>query len=232
MRKLLLVALAGIGLASSASGVTIGGATGVQETQSFTIDFNGIVEGSVVSGLTSQITFTVVDIDATTDRIVLNYSILNNSSSPITASRVSAFGFNADPNLSQSGTTVTGLFTQEHFNLNVPQLGVLEFCGNNNAGNSCGGGGSSGVTKGNTGGGTLTLAFVSDIANGATLSDFFVRYQSINGATCRDRDGNLTTTGCSGVGVATPPIPEPTSAAVFGLGALIVGAALRRRLSA
>lgn len=33
------------------------------------------------------------------------------------------------------------------------------------------------------------------------------------------------------ISTSAPPIPEPTSAAVFGLGALIVGAALRRRLS-
>jgi hypothetical protein len=36
----------------------------------------------------------------------------------------------------------------------------------------------------------------------------------------------------SGTPTTTPPIPEPTSMAVFGLGALIVGAALRKRARA
>jgi hypothetical protein len=72
---------------------------------------------------------------------------------------------------------------------------------------------------GESGGGTLTLRFVSSIADGAELTDFFVRYQSVWGSRY----------GTSGVGIATPPIPEPGAFALFGLGALLVGVSLRRR---
>jgi hypothetical protein len=50
---------------------------------------------------------------------------------------------------------------------------------------------------------------------------------------------NVTIVGGKNAGIVslsgtptTPPIPEPTSMAVFGLGALMVGAALRKRASA
>lgn len=217
---LLITTFAAVG----ANAATIGSGAGqVGVGGSFTVDFNGIVEGVTIGGLTSQITFGVTSIDTATNTIGLTYSITNNSSSPITASRVSAFGFNANPDLANNGAVITGLFTQEHYGRNVPQLGTFEFCGNNNGGNSCAGGGSSGVTIGNTAGGGLTLTFGSSIAGGADLSDFFVRYQSIAGANCGQRECS------SGVGVGTPPVPEPASMAVFGLGALLVGAALRKR---
>ncbi len=219
MLKMLIVLL--LALASAGAGATtIGSGAGqVGAGESFTVNFNGIVEGTVVGGLTSQITFTVDSISSNT--VALTYSITNTSSSPITASRVSGFGFNSAPGLAPNGAVLTGVFTREYYNANVPQLGTFEFCGNNNPGNggACAGGGSAGVTLGNTNGGTLTLTFSSAIAGGAELTDYFVRYQSIGG----------TGLGNSGVGVAAPPVPEPGAMAVFGLGALIVGAALRKR---
>jgi hypothetical protein len=212
-----------LAVAGGANAVTIGtGAGQVGVGGSFTLAFNGIVEGSVVAGLTSQMTFTVNSIDATTNTIGLTYSITNTSADPITASRVSAFGFDSSPDIASA--TVTGLFTEEHYNLNFPQLnaitssGIIEFCANNNGGNSCGGGGSSGVLIGDTGGGTLQLRLASSISSGVDLTGFVVRYQSIAG----------TNLGNSGIGVSAPPIPEPSAMAVFGLGSLIVGAALRR----
>lgn len=215
----LILSLAFVLVGAQVEAATIGSGAGqYDEGASFVLDFNGIVEGNVVGGLTSQMTFTVSDIDTTTNSIVLSYSITNNSSAPIDASRVSAFGFNANPNLLES-SEVTGIFTREHFDRTVPQLGTLEFCANENGGNSCGGGNSAGVAIGQSGGGTLTLRFAGSIAGGAELTDFFVRYQSISG----------TGYGTSGVGIATPPIPEPGAVALFGLGALLIGLTLRRR---
>jgi hypothetical protein len=78
----------------------------------------------------------------------------------------------------------------------------------------------------------LTLAAPQDmLADGKTYSYTF----SVTGILAQDE---WSYRGKFGPGTGwvisetAPPIPEPTSAAVFGLGALIVGAALRRRLSA
>jgi hypothetical protein len=230
--RTVLAALLLTSTAAGAGAATIGSGAGqVGVGGSFTVYFNGIIEGAVQSGLTSEITFEVTSIDTSTNTIALDYSITNTSSDPVTFSRVSAFGFNSTPDLADNGAVITGVFWREHYDRNVPQLGTtFEFCGNNNIGNSCSGGGFSGVTIGNTGGGTLTLTFGSSIAGGAELTDFFVRYQSIYGVTCgQGSDWRSRWTDCSGVGVSTPPIPEPAAMAVFGVGALIVGAALRKR---
>ncbi len=67
---------------------------------------------------------------------------------------------------------------------------------------ACSGGGSGGLTTGQTGTGTFTLNFSQPLSE-LTLSDFFVRYQSITGA------GNVTS--ASGAGTLTssgvPPAP-------------------------
>jgi len=219
-----------------ANAATIGSGAGqVGVGGSFTVNFNGIIEGAVQSGLTSEITFGVTSINTATRTIALTYSITNTSSNPVTFSRVSAFGFNSNPDLANNGATVTGVFWREHYDRNVPQLGTtFEFCANNNVGNSCAGGGFSGVSIGHTAGGTLTLRFASSITGGADLTDFFVRYQSIYGVACgQGSDWHRTwNRDCSGVGVSTPPVPEPAAMVVFGLGTLIIGAALRRRVLA
>lgn len=206
-------------LGAQAGAATIGtGAGQYGEGSSFALSFNGLIEGHDVAGLSAQMTFTVADIDTSANTIVLNYSISNTSSAPIDYSRISAFGFNTDPNLLRS-SDVTGVFTREHYERNVPQLGTFEFCANQNLGYSCGGGMGVGVRMGETGDGTLTLRFANSIADGAELTDFFVRYQSVWGSRY----------GTSGVGIATPPIPEPGAVALFGLGALLIGLTLRRR---
>jgi hypothetical protein len=75
---------------------------------------------------------------------------------------------------------------------------------------------------GSTGTGTFTLSF-SQPVSAITLSDFFVRYQSISGAgsvTSASGSGTLTSSGT--------PVPEPGMLGLLG-GALIATALLRRR---
>jgi hypothetical protein len=189
--------------------------------QSFTITYDGQSGGSTIGGLSASAVYTVSAV--TSSSITLSVALTNTSSSPITASRVSAFGFDTDPNL--VGASATGFFGGVVFGSSLPsQFGSLEFCAKNGQLNNCHGGGGTGIALGATGTTTLVLD-VGSTAKGVTFSNFGVRYQSITGA------GAVTSAVGRGT-PGTPPIPEPTSMAVFGLGALIVGAALRKRAKA
>jgi hypothetical protein len=227
LRKLLAVAVLAL-LATSSNALTIT-ATDVTVTaadvgQSFTVDYDGFVNGgSVINGLTSSAVMSVVAVSSTS--ITLSVAITNTSSSPITGSRVSVFGFDTNPNVVSAAASGFFSGTVVKSGLQLPSgFGSIEMCVKNGQTNNCSGGGGTGIAMGASGTTTLTLNFSSIGASGVTFSNFGVRYQSLSGA------GNVTS--AVGRGTPTPPIPEPTSMAVFGLGALIVGAALRGRANA
>lgn len=181
-----------------------------------TADFNGR-DPAVIAGLTSQVTYTLSSIGNAGKTWTFSYSVQNNSSSPVDTSRVSGFGFNTGPNVTSA--SATGVYTHRSLNGNVPILGNREVC---ITGNNCAGGGSAGVTKGNTGIGTFSLTFAT-APTLLKLSDLYVRYQSIN--TNRIQGG-------SAVGEASTPtagVPEPATWAMMIAGFGLVGASLRRR---
>jgi hypothetical protein len=74
---------------------------------------------------------------------------------------------------------------------------------------SCAGGGSGGLTIGQTGTGSFTLSF-SEAVSALTLSDFYLRYQSIDGTnnppSSASGSGTLTSTGGLTGGTS---VPEP-----------------------
>jgi len=228
LRKLLAAAVLAL-LATSSNALTVT-ATDVTVTaadvgQSFTVDYNGFVNGgTVVNGLTSSAVMTVVGVSSTS--ITLSVAITNTSSSPITGSRVSVFGFDTNPNVISAAATGFFTGTVVKSGLQLPSgFGSIEMCVKNGQLNNCSGGGGTGISLGQSGTTNLTLNFTSIGASGVTFSNFGVRYQSITGA------GNVSSAVGRGT-PQTPPIPEPASLAVFGLGALMVGAALRKRANA
>lgn len=166
--------------------------------QSYTVAYDGYTqETGVIGGLSGQGTFTLTGVG--TNSYTFSYSLTNTSTNPITASRISGFGFNTDPNI--SGASSTGIFDTAASG-NVPSgFGSVEVCFKGAGGTSnCSGGGGVGVDLGDTGTGTLTLNF-SELPDQLTLSDFFVRYQSIEGA------GGTT----SAIGRGTPTSSTSTS---------------------
>lgn len=180
-----------------------------------TVDFNGR-DPAVIAGLTSEVTYTLSSIGNSGKTWVFSYSVQNNSSAPVSTSRVSGFGFNTDPNVVSKSST--GVYTHTASG-NVPILGTREVC---ITGNNCAGGAGVGVTKGNTGVGTFSLTFAT-APTLLKLSDLYVRYQSIN--TNRIQGG-------SAVGEAQTPtagVPEPATWAMMIAGFGLVGASLRRR---
>lgn len=183
--------------------------------------FNGLVEGVPLGGLSAQIDFTLLSVSG--NAWTFQYDVDNTSGAPVTASRVSVFGFQVTPNVDTS--TSTGLFDIAVVgNNNIPGLPFnAEACykGGGGAGN-CAGGGGDGVAMGDPNAiGTFTLNFGGPTGS-VTLENFFVRYQSIDAPGIQ---------GGSGVGTGTV-VPEPATWAMmivgFGLAGTMIRTARRR----
>jgi hypothetical protein len=189
----------------------------------YTMSYDGYADGSVIPGLGGQTVLTLTSASGTS--YTFDYSVTNTSTAPIDTSRISIFGFNTDPNISNA--TSTGTFSQTATNANVPTgFGNVDVCFKDAGGqNSCSGGGGTGLQIGDTGTGTLTLNFTS-VVDQLTLSDFFVRYQSISGggapSSAIGRGTGSTSTGSSGSTGSTgstggTPVPAPDALWLFAL---------------
>lgn len=214
----------GVGLAALATAflaVPAAAVAFVDAGDSVTIEYNGIVEGDVVSGLTSSLTLTFLGY--TGNNANFSYTLDNTSSGDITAARLSSFGFDVDTaNFSFAGSSETSSIFTKRNNGQYPQPndggGSRDFC--LSAGPNCGGGAGGGVLIGGSESAGFTLAFTS-LPSVVELSNFAIRYQSISGAQGGD----------SGIGVGTPAdaVPEPATWAMMIGGFGLVGASLRRR---
>lgn len=209
--------------------------------ETLVVNFDGNVEGNDVDGLSARISYTLTEYNTASDFVTFDVVIQNTSEDPITASRISAFGFDTDPNV------ISGTSTGELDNVlvdtdgNPPNqqfpngFGDIEVC-IIDANNNCTGGGSSGIEFGETSPTfQLTLNF-ADLSTSLLVNNFGVRYQSINGAGLPD--------GSSGTGNGEepppveeppvgppppppPPVPEPASLIMLGAG--LFGIALKLR---
>ncbi|MBW4647572.1 MAG: cistern family PEP-CTERM protein [Kastovskya adunca ATA6-11-RM4] len=232
------VAMGSLVIAPSASAFIFSGGTvevGLGDIgQNFTVDFGGNVNENNVTGLSSSaifkfLGFTLIGTGNTAKTEAAFEITLDNTSSNGINSRTSALGFDVDLPLlgvgSQSGsgnTRSSGIFTNDRSGSFPNQFGAVDVCFTN--GNTCQGGSNGGVKTADAPGKfTATLAYSGDVKKLA-LSNFGVRYQSI--------DGNGFN-GASGTGVGTPKppkkprdpqdIPEPGTVAsllLFGLGGL------------
>jgi hypothetical protein len=205
----------------------------------YTLNYNGFSDGSNVSGLTGQTTFTLTGISGNTYNF--SYSVTNTSGAPVTDSRISSFAFNVDPEISSA--TATGAFAYTTLNGSYPNgIGSVDVCFKDANTGNCSGGGGGGLTIGSTGTGTFSLSF-SEPVSSIVLSDFFLRYQSISGVSgvssasgSGTLTGTTTTTTTSGGTTTTTTttssggteVPEPGMLGLLG-GALIATALLRRR---
>lgn len=189
--------------------------------QSYTLNYNGFTEAGTISGLTASTTFTLTGING--NDYTFGYSLTNTTSDPVN-SRVSSFGFNTNPDI--TGASSTGAFAYTTLNSSYPnQIGAIDVCFKDASTGACAGGGSGGLTDGQTGTGTFTLSFAQPVS-ALTLSDFYVRYQSISGAgniSSASGAGTQTSTGSSG-----GEVPEPGVVGLLGA-AMIATAVLRRR---
>jgi hypothetical protein len=216
---------------------------------SFTVDYNGFGDSSatVIPGLSAQATFTNFNFQAASiavttgngngngngnsttqtveaTQITFDFTLTNTSMAPIDASRVSGMAFRTTPDiLSGANHSVSGVFDTIVLDGNYPNgINNVDFCFDD-AGNSCAGGGSGGVQKGQSANGSATLYFAAN-TNVLKFDDLFVRYQSITSA-------SLNINGGSATGAATASVvPEPGFYGALSIGlAGVLAAAHRRR---
>ena len=188
--------------------------------QSATIDFNGFAPNTpAIPGLTSSLTLTFQGLSG--NNYLFNYLLTNTSSSPIDASRVTMFGFTSiTPNPKLTNSLVTGAFGTIASG-NHPGGTDLELCAKNGQNNNCAGS-QGGPSAGQSGSGSLTIAF-DTLNSQITLGGLTVRYQGIDSTA-------LGITGGSAIGTPTPPsVPEPATWAMLLIGFGATGYALRRR---
>ena len=219
LKTLPLVAAAGLAFAATpalADPITLDPSS---VGQSYTFNYNGFSDGTTINGLTASTTFTLTS--TTANSYTFSYSVANTTSDPLT-SRISSFAFNTDPTISSA--TSTGAFSYTTLDSNYPNgIGNVDVCFKDAATGSCAGGGGGGLTTSESGAGSFTLNFSSPISS-LTLSDFFVRYQSITGA------GNVTSANGAGTMTSTggTSVPEPGVLGMM-LGGIAAIALLRRR---
>ncbi len=211
-----ILLLAGASRASAASTMAWS-SSDIGEAQ--TINFDGISDAyfhhtTPIPGLSAQLVLTldsVVNGDWT-----FGYDLTNTSTSPITSSRVTVFGF--DSMESYAGVTSTGPFSS-------PGSGSTLILGNHNlcfttlSFSQCLGNYFGGVAKGGSASGFLTLKYAAAQLS-LHFSRLFVAYQGINApqyCLCHQ----------NGVGVGAVPEPATWAMMITGFGG--IGAAMRRR---
>ena len=217
----------------SAAGAANAAAITVDPTQvgsSFTVNYDGFSDGNTIAGLTGSTTFKLTGVTDTS--YTFDYSVANTSSDPIDASRISIFGFNTNPDIESASST--GMFDMAASG-NVPSgFGRVEVCFKGAGGNNCSGGAGEGVLIGDSTAGSLTLNF-ADAIDQLTLSDFFVRYQAIEGAGSvtsaigRGMEGGSTGgstgghTGSTGGSSGGTPVPAPAGVLLLAAGFAGIG---------
>ena len=193
----------------------------------FFIDFDGFINSgaTIITGLTGRAEFNNFTFTAGTGAhagqtlVTFNVNLTDNSSLPITGSRISLLGFDTTPNIATTGDSVTGTFDTVNAG-NLPNVGKVEFCLTDV---NCAGGGNGGVTQGNTGSMHASLYFSGANLSSITFDDIYDRYQAITGS-CDNCGGSA-----SGASVAI--VPEPAQVPVL----LVLGTGMflfvRRRLA-
>ena len=203
---------------------------------SYTVNFNGETGSPLVvmPGLSANIIYTLGSIGNAGKAWNFSYTIKDTSGAPVTASTITAFGFDANPNFS-SATNLTGLFN--NFSSTGEPAGVpsnVDFCLTDHSGNCSGSSG--GLGQGNSATGTFTLNF-SSAKSEVDFGSLFVRYEDVrSGHTFdlrRDDEGDDEGGGVKGVGFPTAGgVPEPASWALMVGGFGMAGGMLRRRRTA
>jgi hypothetical protein len=205
--------------------------------QTWSLDYNGIMDvngvPTVLSGLTATIDYEVVnffyDAPSNASGLVIALNVYN-TTDPIIWQRgaVSGIGFDTDPNVIRNWSSVSGYYNRLAYDTTLPTGAgfQVEVCLSTTR-RSCTGPWAAGNQVGTNVPqyAVVFLAFQGDVTGtGVTLDNFGIRYADLLSSVYGIPSG-------LGLGVPVSPIPEPGAAAAFGLGVILVGAALRRRVA-
>ena len=191
---------------------------------SYTVDFQGGENGSDIAGLTGQLTLTLANLIGS-DNFVFDYTLRNTASNPVTAARISVFGFDLAPSFLVASVISGSVF--DGFS-SGSMSGGISVGGCLTAGPNCaGGGGGGGVLIGNSTSGRFS--FVTLTGTGMlTLSNLHLRGQSIDAPTLDIRGGGALYNPIEGGG-GNNAVPEPATWAMMLLGFGAIGATIRHR---
>lgn len=231
MNKIMGVAIAAaaisafsFGTASAATTLSWAAAdTGVGYTQ----NFNGFIGSpetpTVITGLTSQITYKLSAVGNMGKTWTFAYDIANTSAAPTTASRISSFGFDIGAKPKSAVSTGAYAFADAP-GPNIPNgIGKVDVCFAAVSAGTCTGNGG-GLTFGQSGSGTFTLTFASGQSQ-LDLSSFYVRYQAVAPDTISNSASGVPVV----VGTPTSAVPEPATWAMMITGFGLAGTTIRRR---
>lgn len=191
----------------------------------FIIEFNGLVEGIEQDGLTAEAIVTLTSITSNSlggQDWTFDVTLSNTSSAPITASRISIFGFDVAGDLPNDSVAVSGLFNRPAAG-QLPGVGKIDQCFKiGGSYRNCAGGGGEGLEIGESGDFTFTM--INFGSPELEFTDFYVRYQSIDGTPYGDD--------WSGIGFGTEvPVPVPAAFWMMGSALLGLGGVARTRRS-
>ena len=229
--KLAILALALFAAPAFATSVQVNGVG-----DHWTLDYNGIVDvngvPTTMPGLSARVGYSVTGLtyDATYGITLLSMDIQikNNSDASIWQyTSVAGVAFDTNPNVIRLGSGAAGALGFVALNQTLPTgLGFkVEVCVSGRR-NQCDTLNPFGVATGSTGVASVVLAFRGNlVGQPIDFTNFGIRWSDLSSS----QFGIVPTTG-NGLGLPTaPPIPEPASAVVFGIGALLVAAAIRRK---
>lgn len=209
--------LAGLMIAGSASAAMI---TFDSVGDSGTIHYGGNIEQTDVEGLSASTSFTLTEIKSSS--FVFDIVVANTTNSLWEESRVSAIGFNVDPDVTSASVVNSPTWFAVLGGSFPNQFGALDICIKEGGGpNSCQGGGGGGVAIGDSASFSLELGFAS-LPGSVTLDNFGVRWQSLTSEALGYDDA-------SGTGTPVTKVPEPGTLGLLGLGVLGLTMAGRRR---
>jgi hypothetical protein len=190
----------------------------------YTLSFDGFVgdPSNVIPGLTSSLLLKLTG-GVGTNTLTFSYTLTNTSTTGGAGSRVSGFAFDSDPNATGTGAT-TGDFSNILLTGIYPNnVGSVEVCLTGSA--SCAGGGGGGAFLNDPASGTFSLVFGSSLSS-VTLSDFYVRYQSLTGL---GDIGSASGKESVGINLTSGGVPEPATWAMLLVGFGAIGATLRTK---
>ena len=202
----------------------------------WSLSYNGILDvngtPTVMPGLSARVDYVVTGIyyDSATNltQLAMDITIHNTSNSSLWGTgSVGGVAFDTNPNVVRIGSGASGALGYVALNQTLPTGAgfKVEVCVSGRR-NVCDSVNPYGVKANTSATASVWLSFRGNISGvPIDLSNFAIRWADLSSTTL-----GIPASRGAGIGLpVTPPIPEPASAAVFGIGALLVAAAIRRK---